>query len=67
MRSINPAIIPRNHLVEEALTMAEEDDDLSAFQKLLTALQSPYELSTDLRHFREPPTDESCYRTFCGT
>src|SRR4051794_31743528 len=29
MRSVNPAVIPRNHRVEEALSAAEGRDDLS--------------------------------------
>src|SRR5206468_4008859 len=36
MRAVNPAIIPRNHRVEEALSAAEERDDLSVLHRLLT-------------------------------
>ena len=48
MRAVNPAVIPRNHRVEEALSAAEERDDLSVLHRLLAALASPYEAGADL-------------------
>ncbi|MCL2580709.1 MAG: YdiU family protein [Oscillospiraceae bacterium] len=60
----NPAVIPRNHRVEEALTAAEEGD-LSVMHSLLSALQNPYEESET---YVRPPAKEACgYKTFCGT
>jgi uncharacterized protein YdiU (UPF0061 family) len=67
MRAANPAVIPRNHRVEEALSAAEERDDLSALHRLLAALASPYEAGADLAKYRDPPADDCNYRTFCGT
>lgn len=69
MRALNPAVIPRNHRVEEALAAAEDHDDLSVFQRLLDAVTKPYELGSDAAAaaYRQPPSDESTYRTFCGT
>ena len=67
MRAVNPAVIPRNHRVEEALSAAEERDDLSVLHRLLAALASPYEARPELAEYREPPADECGYRTFCGT
>jgi serine/tyrosine/threonine adenylyltransferase len=67
MRGVNPAVIPRNHRVEEALSAAEEHDDLSALHQLLGALASPYEAGADLAKYRDPPADDCNYRTFCGT
>jgi uncharacterized protein YdiU (UPF0061 family) len=67
MRTVNPAVIPRNHRVEEALSAAEERDDLSVLNQLLEALASPYEARADLARYRDPPRDECGYRTFCGT
>ena len=67
MRSVNPAIIPRNHRVEEALSAAEERDDLSVVQRLSVALTTPYEHNAERGHYREPPPDNGQYRTFCGT
>ena len=67
MRSVNPAVIPRNHRVEEALTAAEGHDDLSVLHRLLEALASPFEERAEFARYREPPADECGYRTFCGT
>jgi uncharacterized protein YdiU (UPF0061 family) len=67
MRAVNPAVIPRNHRVEEALSAAEELDDLSVLHRLLVALASPYEGGADLAQYQDPPADDCNYRTFCGT
>ena len=67
MRSVNPVVIPRNHLVEEALSAAEYRDDLSVLQRLLAALASPFEARAELEPFQQPPPDDGQYRTFCGT
>ena len=67
MRAANPAVIPRNHRVEEALSAAEEYDDLSALHRLLAALASPDEARADLAKYQDPPADDCSYRTFCGT
>ncbi|WP_019011177.1 protein adenylyltransferase SelO [Deinococcus aquatilis] len=69
MRRVNPAVIPRNHRVEEALSAASEKEDLAPFHRLLTALQHPYDESQDRAEYTEPASAEAtaCYRTFCGT
>ncbi|MDG3004672.1 protein adenylyltransferase SelO [Paludisphaera mucosa] len=67
MRASNPAVIPRNHQVEEALAAAEDRDDLSPLHDLLSALASPYEPRGDVSRYQAPPPDECGYRTFCGT
>jgi uncharacterized protein YdiU (UPF0061 family) len=67
MRAVNPAVIPRNHRVEEALSAAEERDDLSVLHRLLAALASPYEAGANSAPYQEPPRDDGNYRTFCGT
>ena len=66
MLSANPAVIPRNHRVEEALAAAESDD-LRPFNELLVALRLPFERTESLARFREPGPAGACYRTFCGT
>ena len=64
LKKHNPAIIPRNHRVEEALTAAEQGD-FSTMYNLLDALGRPYENSED---YAQPPAPTSCkYRTYCGT
>lgn len=67
MRAVNPAVIPRNHRVEEALSAAEDHDDLSVVHRLLAALASPFDAGADLAQYHDPPVDECNYRTFCGT
>jgi serine/tyrosine/threonine adenylyltransferase len=67
MRANNPAVIPRNHRVEEALSAAEDHDDLSVLHRLLAVLASPYEAGADLAQYQDPPPDDCNYRTFCGT
>ena len=43
MDRVNPAYVPRNHLVEEALTAAT-DDDLGPIEQLLDVLAAPYDV-----------------------
>jgi uncharacterized protein YdiU (UPF0061 family) len=67
MRRHNPAFIPRNHKVEEALAAATGSLDLSVMGRLLDVLATPYDHDRDLPAFSEPATSERPYRTFCGT
>jgi uncharacterized protein YdiU (UPF0061 family) len=67
MRSVNPVVIPRNHRVEEALSAAEREDDLSVLHRLLAALAAPFESSPERALYGDPPPDDGSYRTFCGT
>jgi serine/tyrosine/threonine adenylyltransferase len=67
MNAVNPAVIPRNHRVEEALAAAEQNDDLSVLHRLLAVLANPYELARESASYREPQPDECNYQTFCGT
>ena len=67
MRAANPAVIARNHRVEEVLAAAEAGD-LAPFEALLAALRRPFAPTAADAVFREPPPPEFCgYRTFCGT
>ena len=68
MRINNPAIIPRNHRVEAALSAAEKDADFSVLHALLDALREPYVDSDAYLEYRQPPTAmEKVRQTFCGT
>ena len=67
MRSVNPAVIPKNHKVEEALQAAERDD-LTPFHHLLEAVSNPYESGEYLKPYQTPPSPkEKVLQTFCGT
>jgi uncharacterized protein YdiU (UPF0061 family) len=65
MRRHNPAFIPRNHNVEEALDAATAGD-FAAVARLLNVLATPYDHERDLPAFSASGSDRS-YRTFCGT
>jgi uncharacterized protein YdiU (UPF0061 family) len=68
MRKSNPAVIPRNHRVEEALAAAVEKGDYSVMEKLLKVLSDPYAHSDEQAEFCAPPAPSTLpYRTFCGT
>ena len=68
MRASNPAIIPRNHRVEEALEAAVERSDFTVMQHLLTALKNPYDDSPCHIDYHTPPApSKRAYKTFCGT
>ena len=67
MDRVNPAYIPRNHLVEEALAAAT-GGDLGPLERLLDAVARPYEERPGLgRYAAAAPEDFGAYRTFCGT
>ncbi len=67
MRSSNPAFIPRNHLVEQALDQAEKGE-WDAFHALLDMVADPYDRSlVDHGTTIVPPGHDDHYQTFCGT
>ncbi|WP_066499806.1 protein adenylyltransferase SelO [Abyssisolibacter fermentans] len=68
MQNNNPAIIPRNHRVEEALEAAVKQSDYSVMARFLDVLSSPYEHSAKQADYATLPPPSTCpYRTFCGT
>ncbi|ASA20986.1 protein adenylyltransferase SelO [Paenibacillus donghaensis] len=68
MYSSNPALIPRNHRVEEALEAAVKHEDYSVMERLLEVLSNPYAYSPEQADYTTLPETSSCqYRTFCGT
>jgi uncharacterized protein YdiU (UPF0061 family) len=67
MDRANPIYIPRNHLVEEALTAATAGD-VDPLQQLLAAVTAPYDERPGLERYASPaPEDFGPYQTFCGT
>ncbi|MDC3417403.1 protein adenylyltransferase SelO [Aquibacillus salsiterrae] len=68
MKQCNPAVIPRNHLVEEAIEAAVDRDDYRVMERLLEILSKPYAHTADQNDFAKlPPKTNVPYRTFCGT
>lgn len=67
MRRANPALIPRNHLVEEAIAAAYAGD-LAPFGALVEVLARPFDDQPAHSRFTAPPRPEQIVRaTFCGT
>ncbi len=67
MENSNPAVIPRNHRVEEALAAAE-NGDFSVMNNLLKALANPFEHSDFQKEYSKPAPKSQCdYKTYCGT
>ena len=67
MDRVNPVYVPRNHLVEEALS-AGSAGDLDPLARLLDAVTDPYQQRPGLdRYACAAPSDFGPYRTFCGT
>ena len=68
MKKNNPIIIPRNHLVEEALEEAD-NGNINSFQKLLHIISNPYQNQDDLSEFMKAPGSkfEQNFQTYCGT
>ena len=68
MRAVNPAFIPRNHRVENALDAAIDNADFSPFVELLTVLSRPYQDQSAFADYANPAqAGERVFRTFCGT
>ena len=68
MQQHNPAFIPRNHLVEQALEAASDHENFQPFNKLLGILSRPYDRTDELSSYQNPPArGDSGYQTFCGT
>jgi serine/tyrosine/threonine adenylyltransferase len=68
MRRVNPAFIPRNHMVEAALNAAVWRQDFQPFEELLEVVSSPYEEVRNRERYAMPARpEEQITQTFCGT
>lgn len=69
MRNSNPAMIPRNHIVEEVLEAAVKHGNYDKLEQFVAALQAPYAYSSEQQAYSEPPSEQlDCgYKTYCGT
>ncbi len=67
MDGVNPAVIPRNHLVEQALDAATAGD-LALVDRLVDVLRDPFTDPADDEPLARPaPADARPHVTFCGT
>ena len=68
MRLANPAFIPRNHRVAQAIEAAVRREDFGPFETLVRVLARPYEEQPDSAELAEAPrVEERVVATFCGT
>jgi len=68
MYDVNPIFIARNHLVEEAIDAAINQQDLEPFHTLVDILARPGEFdSKRIRYATPPRPDQVVRQTFCGT
>ncbi len=67
MQAANPAFIPRNHRIEEAIQAALRGD-LAPFERLVAVLAHPFADQPDHAVLALPPAPtERVLQTFCGT
>jgi uncharacterized protein YdiU (UPF0061 family) len=68
MKRANPAFIPRNHRIEEAIAAAVRHNDFQPFERLADVLARPYDDQPEVAYLADPPEpEERVERTFCGT
>lgn len=68
MRAVNPAFIPRNHRIEEAISAAVVRGDFEPFETLSAVLSRPFDDQPGFaRYAQAPRPDQVVEQTFCGT
>jgi uncharacterized protein YdiU (UPF0061 family) len=68
MRRVNPAYIPRNHRIEQAIQAAVTKQDFRPFERLLDVLSRPFDDQRENADLTKPPAPgEIVHETFCGT
>ncbi|MEP5730031.1 MAG: protein adenylyltransferase SelO [Sulfitobacter sp.] len=65
MRAANPFLIPRNHRIEQMIEAAVAGD-MAPFERLMTALATPFE-NKDPELTKAPTQTQIVPATFCGT
>lgn len=68
MKQLNPAFIPRNHRVQQAIDEANNQANFILMNQLLDILKNPYTDQPEKSEYMNPPEDhERVHQTFCGT
>lgn len=68
MRTVNPAVIPRNHQVAAVIEAAVGGDDFAPFERLLAAVARPFDDVAGMEDYLVPAMpEERVTQTFCGT
>lgn len=64
----NPTLIPRNHMIAQAIEEAESSGSLVLFNQLQSVMNNPFDRELVDDSFAKPPTEsEKVANTFCGT
>ncbi|MEP5152624.1 protein adenylyltransferase SelO [Planktotalea sp.] len=67
MARANPAIIPRNHRIEQMIEAAVQGD-FAPFHRLTAALATPFDVAEQDEDLTRPPSEQEIVpATFCGT
>lgn len=61
-----PIYIPRNHMLQDAITKAERDGDVAPYLALLNAVTHPYDEDAG-EEWMAQPEKPGPFTTFCGT
>ena len=67
MKNRNPVFIPRNHLVEKAISEAVDKCEFSMVDDLVEVLKRPFEFNNKFNLSDPPKANEDIKNTFCGT
>ena len=62
----NPCYIPRNHIIEDALENAV-NDDMTLINEILELYKNPFYENGGAEIFKKPSETNTSYVTFCGT
>ena len=65
MNTKNPCYIPRNHLIEDALKQAI-NDNMTEINLMSELLKKPFEKKNEYNKYTLPSPNEK-YVTYCGT
>jgi len=66
MKTQNPLVIPRNHLIELALEQSE-NANFTGLDNLLKLISVPYNYASNFKFQTTPKGFDESYQTFCGT
>ena len=67
MKEVNPLVIPRNHIVENAIKEAEANNNLEKFKNLMRVLENPYINNDEDESYQSTSENSKKYITYCGT
>ena len=68
MQEVNPAFIPRNYLVDQAIERMELTNDRTLLERLLQLSREPFAYTEEQLTYRLPEEEKTRrHQTFCGT